>query len=138
MPFLATIVPGSPTPIYKQIVDQVCAAIVSGDLEENEPLPSIRLLAEELVVNPTTVARAYADLARDGIIECHGTRGVFVSPRRQVYTRAERRRRIEPTLRAYLSEAFLLGFTPDEIRAQIDEEVEELSPSRTTKRKGAR
>jgi GntR family transcriptional regulator len=138
MPLSISVAPGSPTPVYKQIVDQVCAAVVAGRLEEDEALPSVRLLAEELVLNPNTVARAYSELAREGVIESRGTRGMFVRPRRQLYTRSERRRRIEPTLRAYVSEALFLGFTPEEILAQVEEDIEELSPSRSDKRKGSR
>src|SRR5688572_19673863 len=109
MPLSISVSPGSPVPIYRQIVDQVCAAVVSGELTEDEPLPSVRVLAAELELNPNTVARAYADLARDGIVESRGTRGSFVLPRRQLYTKSERRRRVEPALKAYISEALLLG-----------------------------
>jgi GntR family transcriptional regulator len=136
MPLSISVSPGSPTPVYRQIVDQVCAAIVSGALTENEYLPTIRDLAEELVLNPNTVARAYGELAREGVIESRGTRGVFVKPRRQLYTRSERRRRVAPTLRAFVSEALFLGFTPEEIMEQVEEEIDELSPDRTVKRRG--
>lgn len=133
MPLSISVVLGSPTPAYRQIVDQVCAAVVSGDLREDEALPSVRLLAEELALNPTTVARAYSELAREGFIESRGTRGNFVLPRRQMYTRAERRRRLEPTLKAFVGEALLLGYTREEIMEQVEEMTEELSPRRTGK-----
>ena len=138
MPLSISIAPGSPTPVYRQIFDQVCAAIVAGRLQEDEALPSVRALAEELVLNPNTVARAYGDLAREGVIESRGTRGHFVKPRRQQYTRSERRRRIEPTIRAYVSEALFLGFTREEILAQVEEEIEELSPKGNSKSGGTR
>jgi GntR family transcriptional regulator len=138
MPLSISINLGSPTPVYRQIVDQVCAAVVAGKLTEDEALPSVRLLAEELVLNPNTVARAYSELAREEVIESRGTRGMFVKPRRQLYTRSERRRRIEPTLRAYVSEALFLGFTPEEVMAQVEEEIEELSPRATAKPRGKR
>ncbi len=69
---------GSNTPIYKQITDQVRLAVASGKLAVDDPLPSIRALAERLVINPNTVARAYTDLAREGLIESRSGRGVFV------------------------------------------------------------
>ena len=57
---------GSATPIYKQITDQVRLAVATGRLAVGDQLPSVRAMAEELVVNPNTVARAYTDLAREG------------------------------------------------------------------------
>jgi GntR family transcriptional regulator len=137
MPLSIQVFTGSPTPIFRQIVEQVCIAISTGRLAEGEAMPSIRNVAEELAINPNTVARAYSDLARDGVIESRGTVGYFVAPRRQLYTRPERRRRIEPTLRAYLSEAFILGFTPEEVFEQIQDEIEELSPKGSNRPKGS-
>ena len=133
MPLSITIATGSPVSIYRQIVDQVCAAVVAGKLEENEPLPSVRALAEQLVVNPNTVARAYGELVRDGIVESRAGRGMFVASRRQVYTRPERLRRIEPSLNAFVSEALLLGFTPQEIIEQVEARTQDLSPGRKDK-----
>lgn len=127
MPLSISVVLGSPTPVYRQIVDQIGAAVASGRLAEEEALPSVRALAEELVLNPNTVARAYTDLARAGIIESRGTRGMFVAPRRQLYTRSERRRRMEPTLDTFVSEALRLGFEPDEVRDLVAEKLKELS-----------
>ena len=138
MPLSISVSPGSPTPVYRQIFDQVCAAVVAGHLAEGEALPTVRALAEELFLNPNTIARAYGDLAREGVVESRGTRGVFVKPRRQKYTRSERRRRIEPTLRAYVSEALFLGFTAEEIMEQVGEEVEELSPDESKNPRGTR
>ena len=68
---------GSATPIYKQITDQVRLAVATGKLAVGDQLSSVRALAEELVVNPNTVARAYTDLAREGLIESRAGRGVF-------------------------------------------------------------
>jgi GntR family transcriptional regulator len=133
MPLSIAIATGSQVSIYRQIVDQVCAAVVAGRLEENEALPSVRVLADQLLVNPNTVARAYAELARDGIVESRAGRGVFVAPRRQMYTRPERLRRIEPSLNAFVSEALLLGFTPEEIMEQVEARTRDLSPGRKDK-----
>ena len=127
---------GSPTPIYRQIVEQVCAAVLSGRIAEDEALPSVRALAEQLLVNPNTVARAYAELGREGIVETRSGKGVFVAPRRHPYTRPERERRIEPALNAFVAEALLLGFTPEEIVEQVNEKTKELSPNRRISAKG--
>ncbi len=115
MPLTISILTGSNTTIYRQIVEQVCAAVLAGKIADDEPLPSVRALAEELVVNPNTVARAYRELAREGVIESRPGRGMFVSHRRQIYTTAERRRRLEQAVNSLVADGFMLGFTGAEI-----------------------
>jgi GntR family transcriptional regulator len=114
------VTPGSPTPIYRQIVDQIRHGVAGGMRLTGDALPSIRGLAEQLVVNPNTVAKAYSELVRDGVIESRQGRGYFVADRRQVYSDAERNRRLEGSLQSFLSEALVLNFTADEIRSAID------------------
>jgi GntR family transcriptional regulator len=65
-------------PVYLQVVDQVKAAAASGALRPGEPLPSIRPLAEQLRVNRNTVAKAYAELEGQGVIETIAGRGCFL------------------------------------------------------------
>lgn len=115
MPLTITIQTGSSVSIYKQVVDQVCAAVLSGRLLEDEALPSVRVLAEQLVVNPNTISRAYSELVREGVIEAHPGRGMFVSRHRQIYSGAERARRMELAVTSLVSEGFMLGFTPEQI-----------------------
>ena len=107
---------GLSTPIYKQIADQVRLAVASGKLKVGDQLPSIRALAEDLVVNPNTVARVYADLARDGLVESRAGRGVFVTRKRNVFTREEGWRRLEPLMDAMIAEAMAMDFNPKELR----------------------
>ena len=66
-------------PVYLQLVDQVKAAVASGAAQEGDLLPSIRPLAEELRVNRNTIAKAYAELESQGVIETSAGRGCFVS-----------------------------------------------------------
>ena len=115
--------PGSNTPIYQQIIDQVRRAVTTGRLAVGDPLPSVRALAEELVVNANTVARAYAELTREGLLESRAGRGVFITPKRKVFSRAEGRRRLEPLLQALVGEAMTLDFTPDELSAAFEEQL---------------
>src|SRR3954467_3272010 len=128
MAFEIFISTGSTVPIYRQIVDQICRAIATGGLAPGEQLPSVRALAERLVVNPNTVARTYGDLIRDGVLESQQGRGVFVPlrPRRPVYTRAERMRRVRPGLDAFVSQGVSLGFTPDELRDVLESRLRQL------------
>jgi GntR family transcriptional regulator len=81
-------------------------------------------LAEELVVNPNTVARAYAELIRDGAIESQAGRGTFIAPRRQVHTKAERQRRVQQSLAAFVNQALSLDFTPQEVRAMVNAQLD--------------
>jgi GntR family transcriptional regulator len=109
------IVTGNPAPIYRQIADQVRKAAGTGAMKEGEQMPSVRALAERLVVNPNTVARAYAELARDGILDPQAGRGFFVAKKRRVLSDAERARRFEMALEAFVSEALFLDFSEKEI-----------------------
>ena len=68
----------SRTPIYEQIIENVKTLIVSGVLERDAQLPSVRQLAQELAINPNTIQRAYAELEREGIIYSLKGRGSFV------------------------------------------------------------
>jgi GntR family transcriptional regulator len=114
---------GSNTPIYKQITEQVRMAVASGRLAVDDQLPSIRALAERLVVNPNTVARAYADLAREGLIESRTGRGVFVTRKRKMFTREEGWRRLEPLMDAMIGEAMVLDFTPREVEEALGKKL---------------
>jgi GntR family transcriptional regulator len=126
--FQIDIATGSVVPIYRQIVDQVRLATATGVLAAGQAMPSVRSLAERLGINPNTVARAYADLVRDGVLESHQGRGVFVAnKKRQVYSRAERLRRMQQALDAFVHEAVFLDFTADEIRNAVDEKLADLA-----------
>ncbi len=75
-----TIQDNDPRPIYQQIMDEVHRALVVGSLRPDEPLPSVRELAAELRLNPNTVAQAYRELERDGVVYVQRGRGTFVAP----------------------------------------------------------
>lgn len=119
---------GSNVPIYRQIVDQVRSAVASGRLSVGDRLPSVRALAERLVVNPNTVAKAFQDLLQDGVIESRHGLGAFVAKRRAIYTKAERSRRLEAALETFLSEAIVLDFTAEEIREALEHKLQALRP----------
>lgn len=122
--------PGSEVPIYRQITDQVRLAVATGRLAVGDPLPSVRALAEQLVVNPNTVARAYADLAREGLLESRAGRGVFITRKRRVFTRAEGWRRLDPILDQLVAGAVALDIPKEELRAAFEEK---LATWKTTK-----
>src|SRR5882757_9932691 len=74
-------------PVYLQLVDQVRYAAASGGLRTGEPLPSIRPLAEELRVNRNTVAKAYAELESQGVIETIPGKGCFLKENHSPFTK---------------------------------------------------
>jgi GntR family transcriptional regulator len=125
--FNIRITTGSGTPIYRQIVDQIRLAVATGALSPGDAMPSVRGLAERLVINFNTVAKAYGELVRDGILESLPSKGFFVAEKRQVYSRAERLRRLRQALDAFIREAVFLDFSDDEIRNAVDEQLAELN-----------
>ena len=133
MPLTISILTGTNVSIYRQIVEQVCAAALAGRIQDDEALPSVRTLAEELVVNPNTVARAYSELAREGVIESRPGRGMFVSRRRQIYSGAERRRRMEQAVTSLVAEGFMLGYTPAEIVELVNARTRERPSTPSSK-----
>src|SRR3954453_18394330 len=129
MPVEISITTGSAVPIYRKIVDQICRAVAVGHLVAGEQMPSVRVLAEQLVLNPNTVARTYADLIRDGVLEAQKGKGVFVARRRTIYTRAERLRRLQPPLDAYINEGIHLGFSAEELAAVLERRLRQVAPT---------
>jgi GntR family transcriptional regulator len=133
MPPRIVIQTGSSTPIYRQIAEQIRLAVASGRLRVEDSLPSVRALAEELVVNPNTVARAYAELAREGVVDARAGLGVFIARKRKMYTRTEGRRRLEPLLRSLIGEAMVLDFSPEELREAFEEQLADWRPAKAEK-----
>lgn len=123
MAFHIEISTGSNAPIYKQIADQVRLAVALGKLTVTDQLPTVRAFAEQLVLNPNTVARAYADLAREGIIESRPGRGVFIIQKRKVFSRDEGRRRLEPLLNSLIGEAMAMDFTREELQEAFEKKL---------------
>jgi GntR family transcriptional regulator len=121
--FHICITTGSRTPIYRQIIEQVSLGVATGALAPGDPLPSVRGLAEQHVVNPNTVAKAYAEMVRDGVLESHHGKGFFVAQKRQVYSRAERLRRLNLALDAFVHEAVCLDFADDEILQAVSQKL---------------
>ncbi len=129
MAFVPQIATGSSVPIYRQIAHQVAQAISAGALRADEALPSVRGLAELLVINPNTVARAYSDLIRDGLIEARAGKGVFVARRRVIYAGQERRRRLDDVARLLVNEAALVGAEADEVRDAVERQIRGINLS---------
>lgn len=94
-------------PIYEQITSQIKAMVMSGELKQGDPIPSMRSLAKSLHISVITVQRAYEDLQRDGFVETTVGRGSFISAGGKEYYQEERQRQAEE----HLLEAAEIGRT---------------------------
>jgi DNA-binding transcriptional regulator YhcF (GntR family) len=115
-------------PIYLQIVNQVKYLVASGGLAPGEELPPIRVLAEKLVVNPNTVARAYRELEAGGVVEKRRTAGTFVSEAGSPLARRERLRILTERVDALLAEARQMGIEVSELIELIARRDEAMQP----------
>ena len=89
-------------PLYLQIMDEVRRALVVGTLKPEDPVPSVRELASELVVNPRTVLQAYRELEREGVLYVRRGQGTFVAPEAQPSSSEQRALAIGVARRALL------------------------------------
>ena len=118
--------PSSRQPICRQLSRQIREAVARGQLQPNERLPSVRELSRSLVVNPNTIARVYADLEREGVLNTRQGLGVFVAQPGSELSRKVRRERLEEALSRFLTEAVHLGFAADEVVATVSQHVEQF------------
>jgi len=131
--FQFRIVTGSGIPIYRQIIDQVRAAIATEDLVAGDQLPSVRALAEHVVVNPNTIAKAYAGLVQDGLVDTSPGKGFFIATRRRRLSSDEQRRRLGLAVDAFAHEVLLLDISRNEVLEAVEERLKQLEPSPTPK-----
>ena len=118
---LITITPGAEAPIYRQIVDQVRAAIRDGRLKPGDRLPSLRELSAELVINHLTVKRAYESLESAGLIETGRGTGTFVRSETAVRRKAGHLDAIKDDLAGVLARLRAQGGTKAEAHGLVDE-----------------
>ena len=121
----------SPTdgvPIYQQIVNQVKYLVASGRLRPGEELPPIRVLAERLLTNPNTVARAYRELEVAGVVTKRRTAGTYVSDAGSPLARRERLRILAERADALLAEARQMNVGLEEVIELLRERDEAMRP----------
>lgn len=106
----------SRTPIYEQIYQKIVGLILSGVLTENEQLPSVRSLAKSTGVNPNTVAKAYQELERNGVIYSVPGRGSFISAQNF----DEFRKKALTDFDLAVNEAFDKGISPEDLKVRIE------------------
>jgi len=118
--------PSSGVPIYAQIQTQVKNAVAAGALSRDQFLPSVRKLASELGINPNTVARAYQELERDGVIKTVPGGGTFVACNAPRFLKSEKLRRLQPYARQIAVEGTQLGLADEDIVKAVEEELQKL------------
>ena len=119
---------GDPRPIGRQIVDAVRMKIATGELKAGDQLPSVRGLAQQLTINPNTVAKAYAELTTEGWLESRQGMGLYVAAPRQRLSDDERERRLDDAIGRFVNDVIPLGFPPNEVQARVGHEFRQLVP----------
>jgi GntR family transcriptional regulator len=107
--------------IYLQIVNQVKYLVASGRLTPGAELPPIRVLAERLLINPSTVARAYRELEAAGIVEKRRTAGTYVSDQGSPLARRQRMKILSERVDALLAEARQMNITLEDVIKLIEQ-----------------
>ena len=110
----------SMVPIYEQIVDQVKAQIISGELKEDDNLPSVRTLSKELRISVLTVKKAYDSLEQEGFtVTIHG-KGTYVAAANKEMMMEEYRREVEEELTEVIRKAKRYGLPEEDIREMLE------------------
>ena len=117
--------------VYMQLVDQVKAAAASGTIQSGEPLPGIRPLAEQLRVNRNTVAKAYAELENQGVVETVAGKGCFVRASQSPFKKDVRRKLLAETLDGAVVHAHHLQIARTEFLRLAEERYDALEHKRT-------
>ena len=116
--------PSSGVPLYVQLMEQIRHGIETGALKAGDQLPTIRKLAEDLVMNPNTVVRAYRELEHEEIIELRHGSGAYVSE--SVSGRARVTRKAQNVVQSAIEKLSDLGLTEDEIRRLFENEIAQM------------
>jgi GntR family transcriptional regulator len=113
--------PSSGVPLYVQLVEQIKHAIETGTMRVGDQLPSVRQMAEELLINPNTVARAYRELEHEGVIELKHGSGAFI--RESIVPRAKLMQKAHAVVKSALDQLESFGLGEDEIRRLLESEL---------------
>ena len=117
-------------PVSSQLVEQIKYLVVSGRLDEGQTLPSVRVLAAQLTLNPTTVARVYRQLEAERVIYTQAGRGTFVAAGETGLTLDEKRRRLQGDVRRLIVEAGRIGMAFEQLVHQVEREIAAIERDR--------
>jgi len=115
--------PTTGQPLYLQLMQQIRHAVETGALRDGEQLPGIRTLAEELVVSPNTVAKAYSELEHEGLLEMRHGSGAFVCVKRRTRSLADQVQIARRRLRDIIERLREDGLLDEEIRRAFEAEL---------------
>ena len=126
-----TLNPSSGQPVYLQLMQQIRLAIETGVLWPGEALPSVRTLAQDLVISPNTVVKAYSELQHEGLIELRHGSGAYVSTRRSRKSKSDRLRQAQERVRGLVDKLRHEGLSEEEIHRLVEAELfYPISPDR--------
>jgi GntR family transcriptional regulator len=125
-----SIAPSDPTPIYRQIVDQVRRQMAGGQLRPGTELPSVRALAQQHAINPMTVSKAYSLLESEGLLERRRGMGMVVAAQGE-HRAVDPERLLAPLLQALVRQAAELGLPPETLHRLIDQTRDNTSDRET-------
>ena len=126
-PLAIQIVTGDARSISRQIVDALRMKIATGDLQPGAQLPSVRSLAQQLSVNPNTVAKAYSELTHEGWLESRQGLGLYVGVPRQRLSAEERELRLGEAVYRYINDAIAIGVPLDEAQERLAAEIDTIA-----------
>jgi GntR family transcriptional regulator len=115
--------PTTGQPLYLQLMQQIRHATETGALQDGDQLPGIRTLAEELVVSPNTIAKAYSELEHDGLLELRQGSGAFVSVKRRTRSLADHVQLARRRLRDLIEQLREDGLLDEEIKRAFEAEL---------------
>jgi GntR family transcriptional regulator len=120
----------SGVPVYRQIIDQVQAAISAGILTVGDQLPTVRQVAVDLVINPNTVSRAYREMEIRGTVDTQQGSGTFIADKKIEYAKGERERQLGQLVGESVSRAGSAGFSVEQLVKALRELSSEIEPKR--------
>jgi len=127
--------PSSGVPVYLQIIEQVKHVIATGAVNAGEQLPSVRQMAEDLLINPNTVARAYRDLEQEGIIELKHGSGAFISG--SIAPPSKSMHKAQAVVKSAIDQLTSFDLAEEEIRRLIENELAQRKNSKSSRKKYA-
>jgi len=133
---LLSVSPTNPQPLYQQVIEQLRALILGGDLQPGQPLPSVRQLAADISASVITTRRAYLELEREGLIVTRPGRGTFVAELPPDGRREAALKLLGRELEALLARAQALGVDPRALQVVLGSLIEERSGREHVKEEG--
>ncbi len=113
-------------PIYRQAVEQIKLMVVSGQLNGGDKIPSIRELARDLRINPTTAAKVYTELEHAGVLTLRQGQGAFVASSTSIVEPRAARRMVAEQARRMIVEALRLGLSREAVQRVLDDEFDRI------------